>query len=121
MSGRHCLVTGIEDRSSDRTHLRQGQIHVGGSANDAGNRCYVPADRGGLRVVGYPWGDPQRVLAVGVRYGHSHDQTGGKRLHDAIMSVGNSVDPGEAYRNFRGRDPKIDALLRARGFTSNWS
>jgi peptidyl-dipeptidase Dcp len=32
------------------------------------------------------------------------------------MCVGNSVDPGQAYRNFRGRDPKIDALLRARGF-----
>jgi peptidyl-dipeptidase Dcp len=32
------------------------------------------------------------------------------------MCVGNSIDPGQAYRNFRGADPKIDALLRARGF-----
>jgi peptidyl-dipeptidase Dcp len=32
------------------------------------------------------------------------------------MCLGNSVDPAEAYRNFRGRDPSIDALLRARGF-----
>jgi peptidyl-dipeptidase Dcp len=32
------------------------------------------------------------------------------------MMVGNGVDPGEAYRNFRGADPKIDGLLRARGF-----
>lgn len=39
-----------------------------------------------------------------------------KRLHDDIMSVGNSVDPAEAYRRFRGSDPKIDGLLRARGF-----
>jgi peptidyl-dipeptidase Dcp len=39
-----------------------------------------------------------------------------KRLHDEIMCVGNSVDPAEAYRRFRGSDPKIDGLLRARGF-----
>jgi peptidyl-dipeptidase Dcp len=32
------------------------------------------------------------------------------------MVVGNSVDPGQAYRSFRGADPKIDGLLRARGF-----
>ncbi|MFO1467261.1 MAG: M3 family metallopeptidase [Steroidobacteraceae bacterium] len=41
-----------------------------------------------------------------------------KRLKDAIMSVGNTLDPAQAYRNFRGRDPRIEALLRARGFAS---
>ncbi len=35
--------------------------------------------------------------------------------HDALMSVGNTVDPAEAFRTFRGRDPRPDALLRARG------
>jgi peptidyl-dipeptidase Dcp len=48
--------------------------------------------------------------------GDAFDKGVAKRLHDEIMSVGNRVDPGQAYRNFRGRDPKIDALLRARGF-----
>jgi peptidyl-dipeptidase Dcp len=51
-----------------------------------------------------------------VSAGDAFDKTIAKRLHDDIMCVGNSVDPAEAYRNFRGRDPKIDALLRARGF-----
>jgi len=51
-----------------------------------------------------------------VQAGDPFDKTVAKRLHDDIMCVGNSVDPGQAYRNFRGRDPKIDALLRARGF-----
>lgn len=51
-----------------------------------------------------------------VQAGDPFDKTIAKRLHDDIMCVGNSVDPAEAYRNFRGRDPKIDALLRARGF-----
>jgi glutamine synthetase adenylyltransferase/Zn-dependent oligopeptidase len=48
--------------------------------------------------------------------GDPFDKTIAKRLHDDIMCVGNSVDPGAAYRSFRGRDPTIDALLRARGF-----
>jgi len=39
-----------------------------------------------------------------------------QRLHDTILSVGNTIDPAQAFRNFRGRDPKPDALLRAKGF-----
>jgi peptidyl-dipeptidase Dcp len=39
-----------------------------------------------------------------------------KRLEDDIMSVGDTVDPAVAFRNFRGRDPKVDAYLRAKGF-----
>jgi peptidyl-dipeptidase Dcp len=48
--------------------------------------------------------------------GGPYDKAVAKRLHDDIMAIGNSVDPGQAYRNFRGADPRIDALLRARGF-----
>jgi peptidyl-dipeptidase Dcp len=33
-----------------------------------------------------------------------------------ILSLGNTIDPAEAYRSFRGRDPLVDALLRKRGF-----
>ena len=38
------------------------------------------------------------------------------RLRQNIFSVGNTIDPAEGYRQFRGRDPKIDALMRKRGF-----
>jgi peptidyl-dipeptidase Dcp len=31
--------------------------------------------------------------------------------------VGNTVDPAEGYRSFRGGDPKIDALMKKRGFS----
>lgn len=48
--------------------------------------------------------------------GGAYDKAVARRLHDDIMAVGNGVDPGQAYRNFRGADPKIDGLLRARGF-----
>jgi hypothetical protein len=39
------------------------------------------------------------------------------RLRGEVLERGNSRDPAESYRAFRGRDPRIDALLRNRGFT----
>jgi peptidyl-dipeptidase Dcp len=33
-----------------------------------------------------------------------------------IISIGNTMDPAEAYRVFRGRDPGVGALMRSRGF-----
>ncbi len=50
--------------------------------------------------------------------GSPYDKDVAKRLHDEIMAVGNSIDPQEAYRRFRGADPNIEGLLRARGFSS---
>ena len=38
-----------------------------------------------------------------------------RRLHDYVYSAGNSRDPAEAYRAFRGALPGPDALLRKRG------
>jgi len=32
-----------------------------------------------------------------------------------VLSAGNTLDPAEAYRSFRGRDPDVGALLRGRG------
>ncbi len=48
--------------------------------------------------------------------GGFYDKATAKRLHDDIMSVGNTIDAGEAFRRFRGRDVTIDALMRDRGF-----
>lgn len=48
--------------------------------------------------------------------GGFYDKTVAKRLHDEIMSRGNSSDPADQFRAFRGRDPKIGALMRDRGF-----
>ena len=48
--------------------------------------------------------------------GGPYDPVVAKRLHDTITSVGNTVDPADAYRNFRGRDPSVNAYLRAKGF-----
>ncbi|MES2033856.1 MAG: M3 family metallopeptidase [Pseudomonadota bacterium] len=48
--------------------------------------------------------------------GGFYDKPTAKRLHDDIMSRGNSIDPADQFRAFRGRDPKIGALMRDRGF-----
>lgn len=45
-----------------------------------------------------------------------YDKAVAKRLTDHVFSVGNTIDPADGYRAFRGRDPKIDALMRDRGF-----
>ncbi|HEX4293603.1 MAG TPA: M3 family metallopeptidase [Rhizomicrobium sp.] len=46
------------------------------------------------------------------------DPATAKRLHDYIYSAGGTRDYAEAYRLFRGRDPKIDALLEGRGLAA---
>ena len=47
--------------------------------------------------------------------GGAYDKTVGKKMHDYIFSVGNTIDQAEAYIKFRGRGPKTDALMRSRG------
>ena len=46
------------------------------------------------------------------------DDAVAKRLLDNVFSVGNTIDPAEGYRAFRGRDAGIGALMRKRGFTA---
>ena len=47
-----------------------------------------------------------------------YDKAVARRLHDDVFSVGNSIDPADGYRAFRGRDPDIAALMRKRGFAA---
>jgi peptidyl-dipeptidase Dcp len=35
-----------------------------------------------------------------------------------ILATGDAIDRAEAYRQFRGRDPKVEALLKSAGFRS---
>jgi peptidyl-dipeptidase Dcp len=50
--------------------------------------------------------------------GGPYDRTVAARLRKYIFSVGNTTDQAEAYRAFRGRDPRIEALMRKRGFSA---
>ncbi|MEO1169788.1 MAG: M3 family metallopeptidase [Pseudomonadota bacterium] len=44
------------------------------------------------------------------------DRTIADRFRETLLSTGNETDRAEAYREFRGRDPDVNALLRKRGF-----
>jgi peptidyl-dipeptidase Dcp len=48
--------------------------------------------------------------------GGPYDKAMARKLHDHVMSVGNTIDPAEGYRAFRGRDPEVAAYLRDKGF-----
>jgi peptidyl-dipeptidase Dcp len=44
------------------------------------------------------------------------DQATAKSLRDNILSRGGTEDPMVLYKRFRGREPKVEALLKRRGF-----
>lgn len=48
-----------------------------------------------------------------------YDTAVAQRLRDNIFTVGNTIDPAEGYRAFRGRDPEVEALMRKRGFIAD--
>jgi len=68
----------------------------------------------------YLWSDVLTADAYGAftEGGGPYDKKVADRLRKSIFSVGNTVDPAEAYRTFRGRDPKVEALMKKRGFSS---
>jgi len=68
----------------------------------------------------YLWADVITADAFGAftEAGGPYDKKVAERLRKNIFSVGNTIDPAAAYRNFRGRDPKVEALMKKRGFPS---
>lgn len=51
--------------------------------------------------------------------GDPFDPATARRFKEIILAPGNTTDRGEAYRQFRGRDPDVTALLRTRGFPTD--
>ena len=45
-----------------------------------------------------------------------YDAAVAERLRKHVFSVGDTVDPADGYRAFRGKDPDTGALMRKRGF-----
>ena len=68
----------------------------------------------------YLWSDVITADAFGAftEAGGPYDKKVAARLRQNIFSVGNTIDPADGYRNFRGRDPKVEALMKKRGFSS---
>ena len=51
--------------------------------------------------------------------GNPYDRKIADEFRTHLLSTGNEVDRAEAYRQFRGRDPDVKALLKRRGFPTN--
>ena len=66
----------------------------------------------------YLWSDALTADAAEVfeEAGSYYDPAASKSLYDNIFSVGDTIDPAEGFRRFRGRDVDTKALLRKRGF-----
>lgn len=68
---------------------------------------------------GYMWAEvltADAAEAFAQAHGGFYDKELAAKLVEHLFSVRNAVDPSEAYRAFRGRDAKVEALMRDRGF-----
>ena len=48
--------------------------------------------------------------------GNVFDPALASRFKQIVLKTGNETDRAAAYRDFRGRDPDVSALLQRRGF-----
>jgi peptidyl-dipeptidase Dcp len=66
----------------------------------------------------YLWSDALTADAAEVfdEAGSYYDPELASSLHDNVMSIGDTIDPMEGFRRFRGRDVDTSALMRKRGF-----
>jgi peptidyl-dipeptidase Dcp len=68
---------------------------------------------------GYMWAEvltSDAAEAFAEAPGGFYDEALSERLVTYLFAVRNAMDPEEAYRKFRGRDAKVEALMRDRGF-----
>jgi peptidyl-dipeptidase Dcp len=68
---------------------------------------------------GYMWAEvltSDAAEAFAEAPGGFYDKAMADKLVKYLFAVRNAMDPAEAYRLFRGRDAKVDALMRDRGF-----
>jgi peptidyl-dipeptidase Dcp len=68
---------------------------------------------------GYLWADvisADATEAFTESKGGLYDKEVSKRLLDNVFSIGNTIDPEIAYKKYRGKAAKSDALMRARNF-----
>jgi peptidyl-dipeptidase Dcp len=120
----HTRPDGVEDIS---TFAEEALARVGGMPREVELRHRLPhfdhlfgSDSYSAGYYSYLWSDVMAADAwqAFVEAGGPWDRQANERLRLHILSDGNSIDRAEAYRRFRGRDPDIQALLDARGFTT---
>jgi peptidyl-dipeptidase Dcp len=120
----HIRPDGVDDIS---TFEDEALARVGGMPREVVLRHRLPHfdhlfgnDSYSAGYYSYLWSDVMAADAwqAFVEAGGPWDAEVNDRLRRHILSDGNSIDRTEAYRRFRGRDPEIQALLDARGFSA---
>ena len=67
----------------------------------------------------YLWSETMDADTWAAFAANPFDRTIADRFRIYLLSTGNETDRAEAYRQFRGRDPDVTALLKRRGFPVN--
>lgn len=78
--------------------------HIWGGGYSAGYYAYMWSDV--LNSAAWDW----------IKNNGGMTRENGDRFRKHILSVGNSVDLNQAFRNFTGKDPDITPLLKDKGF-----
>jgi peptidyl-dipeptidase Dcp len=103
-----CQLLGVPLDIGLRHHLSHFQHLFAGSGYAAGYYVYMWAEV--LEADAY-----QAFSETG----NAFDVATARRLLQQIYSAGNSQEPAQAFRNFRGRDPQVQAMLMKRGLLTN--
>lgn len=103
-----CDLLGVPPDIGLRHHLSHFQHLFAGSGYAAGYYVYM-------------WAEVLEADAFGAfsESGDAFDTGTAQRLLRHIYSAGNSREPAQAFRDFRGRDPRIEPMLRKRGLLTN--
>lgn len=99
-----CRVLGVPEDVGLRHHLSHFSHLFAGPGYAAGYYVYM-------------WAEVLEADAFDAfkEAGDAFDPATAQRLLQHIYSAGNSVEPAQAFHNFRGREPLIGPLLRKRG------
>lgn len=99
-----CRLLGVPSDIGQRHYLPHFQHLFSGSSYAAGYYVYMWAEV--LEADGFE---------AFMEAGNPFDAATAERLLRCIYSTGNTHEPADAYRAFRGRDPTAEAMLRKRG------
>jgi peptidyl-dipeptidase Dcp len=110
---------------ADVTEFERGTLTALGMPKEMVMRHRLPhfghlfsSDSYSAGYYSYLWADTLSADAFEAftEAGGAYDKQVARKLREHVFAAGNSIDPAEGYRAFRGRDAGIEALMRRRGF-----